>query len=107
MDGGDILLQLELRPLRVCALKKDHKMMQKLWRRLPVWDSCHFYSMVEFLIEQKDSAGLNKLLSPQDKFVNHFYEPRILQDIVDANPEMPSAMSTKLMGLIESYEGNQ
>lgn len=78
VDDVNYLLNLEMRPLQTCIIKKDYAILLKIWRRLQVWDSCHFYKIIETFIKRKDHRGLDKLLSPKNHFVNHFYEPRVL-----------------------------
>ena len=79
IDDVNFLLDLEIRPLKTCIIKKDYELLTKLWRKLPAWDSCHFYKLIELLIERKDDKGLGKLTTPKNHFINHFYEPSILR----------------------------
>lgn len=74
----DLMLALEIRPLTACVIKKDYEVLAKLWRRLPSWDSCHFYKIIELFIKRKDHRGLEKFTSPKNHFANHFYEPSVL-----------------------------
>ena len=49
------LLDLELRPLRICLVNKDYKLMQKIWKKYSsAWESCHFYKFLELIIQRKD-----------------------------------------------------
>lgn len=84
----ELLLELEIRPLRACIIKKDYEVLTKLWRRLPAWDSCHFYKIIEHFIKRKDHRGLDKFTSPKNHFVNFFYEPSVLQQILDENVQV-------------------
>ena len=85
IDDVDFLLELEIRPLRACVIKKDYEVLTKLWRRAPSWDSCHFYKVVEMFIMRKDHKGLEKFTS---HFVNLFYEPSVLQEMLDENADI-------------------
>ena len=78
IDDVHQLLNLEMRPLRTCIIAKDYKMMQRLWRKLPAWDSHHFYKLIEILLERKDAKGLKMLTNPINHFVTHFFEPSVL-----------------------------
>lgn len=84
----DFLLELELRPLKASMIKKDYEVLTKLWRRGPSWDSCHFYKIIELFIKRKDHRGLDKFISPKNHYVNNFYEPSVLQEIIDENTEI-------------------
>ena len=79
IDDVNFLLEMEIRPLRACIIKKDYEVLKKIWKRLPAWDSCHLYKLIELFIKRKDDKGLAKLTSPRDHFVTHFYEPTVLQ----------------------------
>ena len=39
--------------------------------------------------------------------VDHFYEPKILQQILDENPETPPNMVSKIQSLIEQFDSNE
>ena len=78
IDDPDYLLDLEMRPLLTAAKVKDHKMLQRIWKRTLAWDACHFYKLIEFYIKTKDNAGLTKFTQSLLN-INHFYEPRVLQ----------------------------
>lgn len=71
----NFLLEMEMRPLCTSIIKKDIHMMKTLWRRPLTWESCHFYKLIEFLIQRKYHKGLESLLSPKNQFITHFYEP--------------------------------
>lgn len=62
-------------PLSICILKKDYKMLNKLWRQTNTWDACHFYRIIELFNEHKDEIGLRKFLYPVDKYITPFFEP--------------------------------
>lgn len=81
VDDTAYLLEQEMQPLRSCISNKNHKVLAKVWRKLPVWESCHFYKLIEEFIDRKDeSDGVMKFFSPREKaYINHFYEPRILE----------------------------
>jgi len=104
VDGVDDLLELEMRPLRIAIILKDHKMLSKLWRRNSAWESCHFYRVIEMLLQRKDHRGLRELLVPQNHFINHFYEPEVIQAILAENPEISPNMVSKIQVLLDSYE---
>ena len=84
----DQLLEYEMRPLRVCILRKDYKMLSKLWRVKNTWDQCHFYRMIELFNEQQDEAGLKSLLTPIDKYITHFFEEDVLHALIDESADM-------------------
>lgn len=104
VDDVEFLLDFEIRPLRACIIKKDFATLAKLWRRPLVWDSCHFYKMIELFIQRKDHRSLDKLLSPKNHYVSHFYEPSALEAILQDNPEATPNIVSKIQSLIESYE---
>ena len=78
IDDTAALLDLEIRPLRACIVAKDYKMMQRIWRRLLIWDQCHFYRLIEIFIARQDIKGINMLTSSINNFVTHFYEAPVL-----------------------------
>ena len=75
------LLDYEMLPLRICVINKDSKMLQKMWRLQNTWESCHFYQLIEMLIQKDEVQSLKKLVLPVDKFITHFFEPEVLQAI--------------------------
>ena len=81
-------------------------MLQRLWRRGTGWESAHFYNVLELFIEYKDHKGLNVFLSPLNHYITHFYEPRILQALMDSDPEIPNQIVTRFQSMIEVYESS-
>lgn len=100
----DELLEYELMPLSICILKKDNKMLTKLWRQSNTWDSCHFYRLIELFNEHKDEAGLQKFLYPVDKFITPFFEPSVLEQVLEQSEDMTQTFKEKLAPLFESYK---
>ena len=96
VDDVKFLLDIEIRPLRTLIIKKDYEALKKVWRRLPAWDACHFYKMIELFIQRKDHRTLEKLLTPKNHFVTHFYEPSALEAILQENPEAPPHLVSKI-----------
>jgi len=82
-----------MRPLRACVVAKDFKMLKRIWRRLQTWESCHFYKLVELFIEREEVAGFEMFLNPTDKFIRLFYEPKVIQSIIEAHKQATSAVS--------------
>ena len=54
IDDAEFLLELEMRPLLTTAKVKDHKMLQRIWKRTLAWDACHFYKVLQYYIKTKD-----------------------------------------------------
>lgn len=104
IDDVNFLLELETRPLRTSIVNKDLEVLPKLWRRLPAWDQCHYYNVIETLIKRKDDKALAKLSTPSSPFISHFYEPNVLRQILDENPSTPPNMVQKLEALIQSAQ---
>ena len=79
VDGTDTLLELEMRPIRAILCKKDHKMLQRIWKKQPSWEPCHFYKLIELLIEQEDSSTFQRFIAGLSTSLTQFYEPSVLQ----------------------------
>ena len=82
VEDADVLLDLEVRPLRAAIIAQDYPMLNVLWRRSLTWEPCHFYRIIELLLQRNDTTGLDRLLSPQNHFINQFYDPKVLQAIL-------------------------
>ena len=80
-----------MRPLFACAIKGDYKNLGKVWRNKKItWRPCHFYKLIEFLLQRQDKKGIEEFVTPQDQYITPFYEAEILQTILDENPMAPA-----------------
>ena len=77
IDDAEFLLELEMRPLLTTAKIKDHKMLQRIWKKTLAWDACHFYKVLQYYIKAKDQSGMSRFISSIIN-IDHFYEPKIL-----------------------------
>jgi len=77
-------------------------MIQRLWRKLPVWETCHFYRLIEIFLARQDLKGLNMLITPANHFVTHYCDAQAIQAILDENEQATQAMREKIEGLLTS-----
>ena len=82
----DMLLEHECKPFMICIANKDWASLNAIWRRVNAWDSNNFYKVVDTLVKINEEEGLRHFLSPRNEFINLFYQPKFLQQMLEENP---------------------
>lgn len=101
-------LEHELRPLAILIAKRDWRGLQKIWRKIPVWDTPHFYKVLDLIIKTNESEGLRFFLSGNPLFSTMYYEASDLQKIVDQMANIKegdenAVIKTQIQILIQDY----